>query len=130
MTALVVLAGAVPTTAFFCFMSQPLTCTSLTCSLDRTTARKRRRSLPITSCRGSSDVYEPAEGAADESLGLRNSNFPSITPTWKPTSRASPLRKSQSVTLPWETWSWTVLVGSTAPVSRPARRATLVATSE
>ena len=124
-----VFAGAVPTSAFLLATSHPRTCTSLTCSAEVTTARKRTRSLPWRRSSGSACSLFGA-GASVAGFGARNSNLPSLTATSCPISRASPSRNSQSETPPWLRWSKTVDVASTVPSVSPARWATFFATSD
>ena len=91
-----VFAGAVPTSAFLLATSHPRTCTSLTCSAEVTTARKRRGRCPGAGAAGSACSLFGA-GASVAGFGARNSNLPSLTATSCPISRASPSRNSQSV---------------------------------
>ncbi len=123
-------AGAVETRAFFAATSQPRTSTCLTWSAEVTTERKRSRSVPPFNTSGFASVWPPAAGASDAGVGLPKVNAPSRTAISYPTWRARCSRNSQSLVPPWERWSWTVLVDCTSPILRPARLATLVATSE
>ncbi len=79
-TALVVLAGEVATNAFFCATSQPLACTSLTCSAAVTSDRNRSRSVPSSSTSGFS-AWRPCRRPVrfPPCCGLRKSNLPSLT---------------------------------------------------
>jgi hypothetical protein len=78
-SAVVVLAGVVPTTAFFWVMSQPRTVTSLTCESAVTVALNRSRLSPCTSWSGSLAARSPSEGASADSGGGWKLTLPSST---------------------------------------------------
>ena len=68
-TALVVVAGAVATNAFFCARSQPRACTSLTCSAAVIRERNRSRSVPRRGASGFSAAVLPPSGAVSAFAG-------------------------------------------------------------
>ena len=128
--ALVVPAGAVPTTACLVLGSHPRTVTALTCSAELRRGRNSSRSCPKTSCSGPEEARSPSLGASLDGCGFLKWSWPSVTATSNPISEARALRKSQSERLSCETWAWVMRESSIVPGCSPWSFATCRAMSE